>query len=699
MILNLTRVRNLVLGLMLMCSAPAAWPPTASADEGMWLFNNPPRKLLREKYGFDPTQAWLEHLQKSSVRFNSGGSGSLVSSRGLVMTNHHVGADALYKLSTPQRDLLAEGYYAQGPDEELKCVDLELNVLQSIEDVTERVNGAVPSGADPAEAERARRAVMAEIEQQSLDATGLRSDVVTLYQGGLYHLYRYRRYTDVRLVFAPEKEIAFFGGDPDNFEFPRYDLDVCFFRIYENDHPAKVEHFLAWSLAGAGDGELVFVSGHPGRTNRLNTVAHLEFERDVAQPQSLNLIRRIEVLLKTFSDRSLENARRAEDELFGYQNSRKARLGMLGGLQDPAIMAAKRDSEAALRKAVAANPKLRAQFGDAWDQVADSLKVLREIYVDHLLLERPAAVNSDLFRIARTLVRLVAEDAKPSGERLREYRDSNRPSLEQELFSAAPIYEDLEIAKLGNSLSLWMELKGADDPLLVKALGGKAPQARAAELVLGCKLKEVELRRKLAGSTPSDLAAEEDPMVELALLLDPEARAIRTRYEEQVEEPQRQAYAKIAGAQFALRGTEVYPDATFTLRLAFGPVRGYEENGQQVLPWTRMGDIYAHAEAHGSVSPFSLPKRWLERRDRLDPDTPFNFVSTADIIGGNSGSPVVNRAGEVVGIIFDGNIQSLVLAYAYTDAQARATSVAAPAIRESLRKIYDAEALADELGQ
>jgi hypothetical protein len=285
----------------------------ALSDEGMWLFNNAPRKLLKEKYHFEPTDAWLEHLQKSSVRFNSGGSGSFVSSNGLVMTNHHVGADALQKLSTAEKDYLTDGFHAKTQAEEVRCLDLELNVLMSIEDVTDRVNKAVAADADPAEAQQARRAVMSEIEKESLDKSGLRSDVVTLYQGGAYHLYRFKKYTDVRLVFAPEKAIAFFGGDPDNFEYPRYDLDVAFFRVYENDKPAKLEHFLAWNPQGAKDNELVFVSGHPGRTDRQNTVAHLKFLRDTTLPLSLNTIRRREVLLKNYSDKSLESARRAED--------------------------------------------------------------------------------------------------------------------------------------------------------------------------------------------------------------------------------------------------------------------------------------------------------------------------------------------------------------------------------------------------
>ena len=674
-----------------------AWQ-TALSDEGMWLFNNAPRKLLKEKYGFEPSDAWLEHLQKSSVRFNSGGSGSFVSSNGLVMTNHHVGADALAKLSSADKDYLADGFHAKTQAEEVKCLDLELNVLMSIEDVTSRVNSAVKEGADPATAQLARRAIMSEIEKESFDKSGLRSDIITLYQGGQYHLYRFKKYTDVRLVFAPEKSIAFFGGDPDNFEYPRYDLDVCFFRVYENDKPAKLEHFLAWNRAGAKENELVFVSGHPGRTDRQNTVAHLKFLRDVTLPLSLNTIRRREVLLKNYSDRSLENARRAEDELFGYQNSRKARLGQLAGLQDPSLLKQLGDQETARKKGVATNSKL-SDSASGWGDVDKSLAAWQPIFREYLLLEQGQALNSELFGIARTLTRMAEESGKPNGERLREYRETNLESLEQQLFSEAPIYADLETAKLADSLGMYLELAGADDPLAQKLLDGKSPQARAAELVGGSKLADVAVRKELAKGGQSAIAASSDPLIQLARAIDQPARDVRKKYEDQVEEPLRQAYAKLAAARFALEGTDTYPDATFTLRLAFGTVSGYDENGKWIPPWTTMGGAYEHAAAHGNVYPFKLPDSWLEHKKDIRLETPFNFVSTADIIGGNSGSPVVNKAGEVVGIIFDGNIQSLVLAYAYTDKIARSVSVHTAAISEALEKIYGAKELLGELGK
>lgn len=687
--------RSSIMLLGAIVSAAAADLP---ADEGMWLFNNPPRKLLQSKYHFDPTDQWLEHLQKSAVRFNSGGSGSFVSSEGLVMTNHHVGADALQKLSTQDKDYIKLGFFAKTRAEEVKAVDLELNVLQSIEDVTDRVNAAVKDVKDPSEAQKARRAVMNTIEKESLDKTGQRSDVVTLYQGGQYHLYRYKKYTDVRLVFAPEKDIAFFGGDPDNFEYPRYDLDVCFFRVYENDKPATIEHFLTWSKDGAKDGELVFVAGHPGKTDRLNTVAHLEFLRDKTYPITLGILRRREVLLRTFSERSLENARRAQDDLFGIQNTRKAMLGGLEGLQDPGIMGKKQADENKLLAAMSSDKKL-ADSAKAFDEIRDSLKEYGKIIYPNSLLERGSAFNSELFHTARTLVRLADEKEKPNAERLREYRESNLESLEQSLFSEAPIYADLEILKLGDSLSMFMEFEGADTPLLQKILDGKSPKDRAAALVNGSKLADVKVRKQLAEGSKAAIAASSDPMIKLALLVDGPARRVRKVFEDKVEEPQRQAYAKISQAKFAVLGTDLYPDATFTLRLAFGTVKGYEEAGKWLPPWTTMGGAFKHAADHKNIPPFELPPSWIDHKQDINLETPFNFVSTPDIIGGNSGSPVVNREGEVVGLIFDGNIYSLVLDFVYSDDKARAISVHSASIVESLRKIYGGEKLASELGK
>ena len=665
------------------------------ANEGMWLYNEPPRQILKSTFDFEPSAEWLEHLQKSSVRFNSGGSGSFVSEDGLLISNHHVGADSLQKFGDAEHNYLSDGFHARTLAEEKRCLDLELNVLMSIEDVTERVNAAVKSDMGPEAAFAARRAIMAEIEKESLDRTGLRSDVVTLYQGGQYHLYRFKKYTDVRLVFAPEQQAAFYGGDPDNFEYPRFDLDICLFRAYENGKPAHVEHYLKWSKSGVSENELVFVSGHPGRTSRLLTVAELEYQRDYRMPYALSYLHRLEVLLTAYSARGEENARRAKDLLFGVQNSRKAREGMLGGLLDPRVMDAKRAAEAKLRAAVEQQDDLK-EARSAWDQIAAAQAKAKVGALEYNLLEAGHGFNSTLFSIARTVLRAVDERGKPNGDRLREFRESNRESLELELFSEEPLYDDFEQLKLADSLTWLAGQLGMEHPLVREVLRGKSPRARASELVLGTRVKDVAVRKRLYSADAAAVAAAKDPMIELARTIDAQARSVRRVVEAQ-DEVKRQAYAKIGRAKFAIEKTSVYPDATFTLRLAFGAVKGYIENGQAIPYQTTLAGLYERAASQKNRPPFDLTPRWLERKSRLALETPFNFVSTADIIGGNSGSPVVNRANEFVGIIFDGNIQSLVLDYVYTDEQARAVSVNSQAIIEALRKVYDAGDVADEL--
>jgi hypothetical protein len=668
-----------------------------NADEGMWLFNDPPRQYLKQKYGFNPSDEWLEHVQKSSVRFNSGGSGSFVSADGLVMSNHHVAADALQKFGDEKHNYYRDGFYAKSYAEEKPCLDLELNVLMSIEDVTDRVNAAVKADLSPEAAFAARRGIMAQIEKESLDKTGLRSDVITLYQGGKYHLYRFKKYTDVRLVFAPEQQAAFYGGDPDNFEYPRFDLDVAFFRVYENGQPLHPEHYLKWSKAGAAENELVFVSGHPGRTSRLETMADLKYKRDFQFPTLLARLNRVEVLLSSWSARSDENARRAKELLFGVQNSRKARLGGLAGLLDPDVMKKKLDDENALRRAVEASNKPEfVAAREAWRKIADAQQVIRENATRYNLIEAGQGFMSEYFSIARTLVRANMERGKPNGERLREFRDSNLESLELQLFSEEPLYDDFEILKLSDSLAYLVQQLGYDNEIVQKVLAGRSPEARALELVSQTAIKDVESRKAKYKVGKDRIITSNDPMIQLALAIDDEARRARKVIEEQGE-VKNQAYAQIAKAKFALQGTSTYPDATFTLRLAFGPVKGYDEAGKQIPFQTTFAGLYDRGAAHHNKPPFDIPESWLKRKSKLDLNTPFDFVCTADIIGGNSGSPVINKDAEVVGLIFDGNIQSLVLDFVYTDKQARAVSVHSSALIEGLRKVYDAGKIADEL--
>lgn len=670
-------------------------PLSARADEGMWLFNQPPRKLLKDRHGFEVTDAWLEHVQKSSVRFNSGGSGEFVSPEGLVLSNHHVGADALQKFGDKDHNYMRDGFYARTHAEEKRCLDLELNVLMSIEDVTDRVNAAVKPGLTAEAAFAARRAAMAAIEKESMDKSGLRSDVVTLYQGGQYHLYRFKKYTDVRLVFAPEQQAAFYGGDPDNFEYPRFDLDICLFRVYENDKPAKIDHYLKWSRKGVSENELVFVSGHPGRTSRLFTVPEFEYLRDYMYPRRLHYHQRREVVMTAFSQRSEENARIAREDLFGAQNSRKALNGELAGILDPAFIESQKAKEHKFRQAMLAREDLKDSAG-ALDKIAAAQKIIQQNATHYNMIEGAQGLNSRLFGIARTILRAADEKSKPNGDRLREYRDSNLPSLEFALFSEEPIYDDYEILLLADSFMWLAEHLGAANPLVQKVLAGKSPRDRASELIHGTSLKKVAQREALYKGGTSAIATAKDPMIELARLVDSDARAVRKIIETQTEVKQ-QAHFQLAKARFLLEGTSNYPDATFTLRLAFGLVKGFEEDGQHIPFQTTIAGLYQRSTEHKNQPPFDIPQRWIDRKSKLDLSTPMNFVCTADIIGGNSGSPVVNRAGEFVGIIFDGNIQSLVLDFTYEEKQARAVSVNSQVIIEALNKVYDAGPLANEL--
>ncbi len=701
-----SRLRTPLAAVLLLLPLAAA----TRADEGMWLFSHPPLEHIQRDHaaalgGVRLTPAWLGHLQRASVRVSSGGSASFVSADGLVLTNHHVAAGALQKLGTPDRNYYRDGFLAASREQELPCPDLELNVLVSIEDVTARVQAAVRPGLTADEAFANRRRVMAEIEQESLAATGLRSDVVTLYQGGRYHLYRAKKYTDVRLVFAPEHQIAFFGGDADNFEFPRFDLDVCFFRAYEEGKPARVPHHLSWCQTPVAAGDLVFVSGHPGHTERASTVRELLSLRDRQVPFTLATLNRLEALYAAFGGEGPEERRQATADLFGVQNGRKNREGLLAALLDPAVVARKRQRERLLRELVAKPPGATAP--SPFERIERAEEEIAKVAVRHAMLEGGLGFNSRYFVNARTLLRAADEAARPSGERLREYRDSNRGSLEQQLFSPEPLYDGFETVKLADSLTALATALGADDPLVVQVLAGKPPRERAAELVAGTTLGRragdgrPDSRRALHDGGRAAVAASPDAMLALARIVDGEARTLRRAVEAAVE-VKRQAHAEIAQALFAAEGESVYPDATFTLRLAYGTVKGYEAAGRDVPPITDYRGLFARTTEKRETPPFDLPPRWRDLRPRLERDeaflgTPLNFVSTADIIGGNSGSPVVNARGELVGLIFDGNIESLMLGLAYDDARARAVAVAAPGILAALEKVYGASALVAEI--
>ncbi len=663
-------------------------------DEGMWLLNQPPRELLKTKYTFNLDDAWLERTMKASVRFNNGGSGGFVSPAGLVVTNHHIAADSLQKLSTSGRDLHKNGFFARTLDEEWKCPDLELNVLQAIEDVTEKVQSAVTPAMTPAEARQARAAVWAKIEKDSLAKTGLRSDVVNLYQGGKYHLYRYKKFTDVRLVMAPEHDIAAFGGDTDNFEYPRFCLDVSFFRVYENDKPAKTPHYFKWSAIGPKDGDLVFVSGHPGTTNRLETLAKLTHRRDVTLPYLLTWLRYKEALLLQFSERGPEQARMAAQDLYPVANARKALTGQYHGLLDPAILAKKEAAEKILRDPFEADAG-KAKISP-WKKIAEVQDKLTPIARSYYLLERGDAFDSRLFKIARHLVRLAGQP-KDDARRLPEYRAAAMESLKFQLFSPAPIHAELERVKLTASLAFLAENLGAGHPVVTKVFAGKAPAARSAELVAGTRLRDPAERKRLFQGGMDAIKKSDDAMIGLAHLIDAEARQVRRPWSD-LGEIESQAGAGIARLRFAKFGTTVPPDATFTLRLAFGVVKGYQVDGQELPFHTNLAGAFERAKLQSYKPPFDLPKRWLDNKGKVDPGTPFNFVSTADTVGGNSGSPVLNRAGELVGINFDRNRHGLVRNFVYTDEQARHISVHSRAVLEALRGIYQAGPFVRELG-
>ncbi|MEM9366728.1 MAG: S46 family peptidase [Planctomycetota bacterium] len=665
--------------------------PTTRGDEGMYLFNDLPLEQLQARYDFRPSDAWAEHLQQASVRFNSGGSGSFVSSQGLVLTNHHVASDTLQKLSSAERNLIRDGFLATDHAQELRAPDLELNQLQSIEDVTDRVNASVSEGDSPDEAAKKRRGMIATIEKESLDQTGMRSDVVTLFGGAAYHLYRSRRYTDVRLVWAPETAAAFFGGDADNFEYPRYNLDATLFRVYENGQPARVEHFLRWSETPVVDGDLVFVSGHPGRTQRIFTLDALRYLRDQRLPHVLDTLRRKEILMQQFSLEGQEAARRARDELFGIQNARKAYTGMLRGLQNPATMSSKGASEARLLSRLEQSES-SAAMTEAWREIA----VVSEERA--ATLKDSVSLRSDLFQLALRIVLLTAENAKPNEERLAEYSEAARASLLNRVLSPAPLYRDLERVKLADELAKLAEYRGFEDELVAEVLAGRSPEQVASAAVAETQLMDVSVRKQLIDGGSEAVSASDDPMIRMALQFESAYRASRAAGES-LDERERQAYAVVTAAKRLIDGKGGYPDATFTLRLAYGTVKGYQEDGQQVEPLTQMAGAFEHAKEHEDQKDFELPNSWYQAESRLDPAIPLNFVCTADIIGGNSGSPVVNRAGELVGLIFDGNIQSLTSDYLYTDEQARAVSVASQAITHAIEVIYQAPKLAAELGR
>ena len=665
----------------------------AIAEEGLWTFDNPPVQQLKSAYNFTPTQQWLDHVRLSSVRLNDGGSGSFVSPNGLLLTNHHVARGQLQKNSTAQHDYIRTGFYAATPDQEMKSQDLEVNVLESMENVTGRVQAALKN-AKSSEAEfAARRDVIAAIERESQQKTGLRSDVVPLYQGGEYWLYRYKKYTDVRLVFAPEQQIAFFGGDPDNFTYPRYDLDMALFRVYEDGKPINSKNYLKWNPKGAADGDLVFVSGHPGSTERLDTMAQLANERDVVEPNTLKRLKDRIRVLNEYSAKGTEQERQAASRIFSLANSLKGYQGRYEGLEDPSVMGKKQKDENDFRAKVMANSQWRSAYGNAWSEIADAEKKAASRYKEEYYHD----LDSSLASFATTIVQYVAEIKKPDGERLPRFHDSQLDSLKFQLASTAPIYKEMEIARMAGALALDAENAGPNDPFVKMALNGKTPQEAARMYVDGSKLADPVVRKKLIDGGEAAVAASDDAMIVLARKLDPMRREYIKWAEQNVTSVEQKAGEQLGKARFAVYGKSMYPDATFTLRLSYGQVKGYPMNGTKAPPKTTMFGLFDRASSFNFEGPFDLPSRYKEGRTKLDLATPMNFVTTNDIIGGNSGSPVINREAELVGLIFDGNIESLVGDFVYDGEKNRAVAVHTAAMTEALTKLYGAQKLADEL--
>lgn len=669
------------------------------AEEGMWTFDNLPTKQIKAKYGWAPDQAWLDHVRLSALRF-PGGSGSFVSADGLVLTNHHVGRGWIQRVSDKDHDYVKNGFSAPTRKQEIKVPGLEVVTLMAMDNVTDRVNKAVKPGMPEQEAQKAREVEIEKIKQEMQLKSGLTCEYVNLYQGGEHWIYSYQKHTDVRLVFAPEQQIAFFGGDYDNFTFPRHNLDFSIFRVYENGKPYHPKNFLHWTHGGLKAGDLTFVTGHPGRTSRQDTVAQMTFARDFAIPQRLASLEQYKEALLGYAKTSPEAARQVNTQIFGIENSLKAINGYLSGLKDVDAMARIQKAEQELRTKVGQDPVLKAEAGDSWDRIAQVMPKAKALAKESAYVN---TAHSTLLGYGLALVRIAEEGAKPSDQRLPEYSDANLANTKRRLGIQAPFFPAQETFLFTRGLEEAEKELGADHPYVKAMLDGKTPAQVAQAAVAGSKLADPKVRMALlAGGMPA-IEKSTDPMILLARKLDPLGRELRKKQEDEITSVISENASRIAKVRFAVYGKSTYPDATFTLRLTYGPVEGYPGNGTLIQPFTTFGGLFDRydgwggnaAKAHDGA--WELPKRWVEKRKALNMSTPFDFVHAVDIIGGNSGSPVVDKKGELVGLIFDGNIESLPGNYFYDEKVNRGVSVDARAITEALRKVYGAGALADEL--
>jgi hypothetical protein len=671
--------------LMCLCSA-------THADEGMWTVHGFPFAKANAALKTHIDQAWLDRVRLATVRL-ANCTATFVSDEGLMLTNHHCVESCLADLSSKDQSLVDDGVLARSRDDEKRCQTQVADVLVGMENITSQIEAAI-AGKDQTTANDVRKATLTKIETECESATSQKCQTVELYQGGQYWLYKYKRYTDVRIVFAPEKSIASFGGDPDNFQFPRWCLDMGILRAYENGKPASTPDFLKVNFAGPVTDQPVFVSGHPGSTDRLLTLAQLKQQRLLDLPQWLLRNSEIRGRLIQFSLQSPQNERISTDLLNYIENFIKVRRKMVEALNEDALLARKTDEQSALQKLIAKNPQLKKSTGDPWREIDMALAAERTIFEPYTFIEGGAGFQGRLVVFARTLVRGAAEREKPNSERFREYTDAALKRVEQQLGAGVPVYPELEELRLGNSLERMREWLGPDHALVRRLLAKESPAALAKRVVTGTKLADPAVRMELWKGGAAAIAASKDPMIELARAIDPEARTIRTAYEDTVEAPLRSATERIARARFAAFGTTVYPDATFTLRLNYGTVQGWNEKGKPIEPLTRLSRAFERATG---ADPFRIPDSWVRVKDKLDMNTPFNLSTNNDITGGNSGSALINERAEIVGLMFDGNIHSISGAYWFDTEKNRAVAVHPAIMRESLTKVYGADALMSEL--
>jgi len=666
----------------------------ALADEGMWTLDNFPSAAVKEKYGVQITDAWLETVKSSVARLDSGCSASFVSPNGLVLTNHHCALSCIAQNSSADSDLEANGFLAASPGDEVSCPTDRLSVLMETEEITEQV-AAETEGKSDREAGEARRQMLKRTVQECEETSGLKCESVSLYQGGQHWLYKYKRYEDVRLVFAPESDIAAFGGDPDNFNFPRWCLDMTVLRVYEDGEPAATPNYLEWRTKGLEPGEAMFVAGRPGSTQRLLTVSDLKFLRDISIPHWL--LRNVELRGRyiQYATTGDEAYRTTQAPLQSVENGIKVFRKRLDALHNDELFARKTAAEQKLQAAIASDPKLAAEVGPAWDNIARATETYLGFRDDFYFIEVGVAFNGRLFGYARSLVRAAAERQKPNQERLERYTEAVMPRTKQITLANRPIYAELETLQLSFSLDKMREFLGPDSTFVHEILGKRSPAALAEELVSGTSLADPAVRAELWDADRATIQATQDPMIQLALAVDDKARALRKRYEDEVEAPSDLAYEKIAKALFAINGTDDYPDATFTLRVTYGAHEGWNEKGTDVRPWTTVSELFPRVTGE---EPFRLPASWSDAKDTLGSGTRFNFVGTADIIGGNSGSPVIDKDGKLAGLIFDGNIHSISGAYWFDTELNRSVAVHPEIMIESLRSIYKADHLLEEMG-